>query len=130
MNRIAMLRKEKGLSQSEFAEVFQVTQQTISAYEKGKRDPDSNTLRKMADYFDVSIDYLLCRTNDRNPSKQTYSKEELTPLVPEEYRELFASQNIKYIEFAKKMKKEEIDPDDLIEGLKIYIEVKKKYKNK
>ncbi|KXS41415.1 MAG: helix-turn-helix domain-containing protein [Candidatus Frackibacter sp. T328-2] len=63
--RIKELRKEKGLLQRELAEELNITQQTISLYESEKRYPDAKSLNKMAKYFDVSIDYLLGNTDER-----------------------------------------------------------------
>lgn len=60
---LAELRKEKGLLQKEVANYLKVTVATISNYEKGVHSPDLNTLIKLADFFDVSTDYLLQRTN-------------------------------------------------------------------
>jgi repressor LexA len=66
MNRIKYLRAEKGISQNELAKALGLTQQAISAYENGLREPDLETLQKIADFFDVSLDYLLGRTDIRN----------------------------------------------------------------
>lgn len=60
---LAELRKEKGLLQKEVANYLKVTVATISNYEKGVHSPDLNTLVKLADFFDVSTDYLLQRTD-------------------------------------------------------------------
>ena len=55
------LRKEKGISQLKLAMDLNMTQNTISRYETGEREPGINELIKIADYFDVSVDYLLGR---------------------------------------------------------------------
>ena len=60
---LAKLRKEKGVLQKEVANHLNVTVATISNYEKGVHMPDLNTLIMLADYFDVSTDYLLQRTD-------------------------------------------------------------------
>ncbi|MBO5473804.1 MAG: helix-turn-helix transcriptional regulator [Lachnospiraceae bacterium] len=60
---LAELRKERGLLQKEVANYLKVTVATISNYEKGVHSPDLNTLIKLADFFDVSTDYMLQRTN-------------------------------------------------------------------
>lgn len=60
---LAKLRKEKGILQKEVANYLNVTVATISNYEKGVHTPDVSTLVKLADFFDVSTDYLLQRTN-------------------------------------------------------------------
>ena len=55
------LRKEKGISQLKLALDLNMSQNTISRYETGEREPGINELIKIADYFDVSIDYLVGR---------------------------------------------------------------------
>lgn len=69
MNRIKELRIEKNIAQNDLAELLNTSQQSISFYETGKRDPDTKTLEVLSDYFNVSIDYLLCKNNIRNPQK-------------------------------------------------------------
>lgn len=59
---LAELRKEKGILQKEVASYLNMTVATISNYEKGVHSPDLNTLIKLADFFNVSTDYLLQRT--------------------------------------------------------------------
>jgi len=59
---LAKLRKEKGYLQKEVAAYLNMTVATISNYEKGVHTPDLNTLARLADFFDVSTDYLLQRT--------------------------------------------------------------------
>lgn len=61
MNRIAILRKERKLSQKELGAVIGVAQNTICNWENGKRDPDYDSLKKMAFFFNCSTDYLLGR---------------------------------------------------------------------
>ncbi len=56
---IKELRKEKGLTQAELAVIFNVTKQTVSAWENGLQETDFETLEKLAKYFEVSVDYLL-----------------------------------------------------------------------
>ncbi len=57
--KIKMLRELKGISQTELAKQLGVVRSTICQYEKGNRQPDTETLIKLADFFGVSIDYLL-----------------------------------------------------------------------
>lgn len=68
MNRIKKLRKEKGVYQADLAKYLGLKQRTISAYENGTNEPDLKTLSKMSKYFDVSIDYLIGRSNVRDPA--------------------------------------------------------------
>ena len=55
------LRKAKGISLKEFGKIIGVAESTVSLYENGKRQPDYDTLSKIADFFGVSTDYLLGR---------------------------------------------------------------------
>lgn len=69
------LRNEKGVTQKELASVLGVTIRTITNYENGSREPNIATLLALADYFDVSLDYLVGRTNNpdvnANPSERS-----------------------------------------------------------
>lgn len=58
---IKALRKERGLTQTELAEVVGFTHVAVVKWENGQREPDFSTLIKLADYFGVSVDYLLGR---------------------------------------------------------------------
>lgn len=53
------LRKEKGISQRTLGDILSVCNQTISFWETGSREPDLDTLLKIAKVFDVTVDYLL-----------------------------------------------------------------------
>ncbi|MBR1653549.1 MAG: helix-turn-helix transcriptional regulator [Clostridia bacterium] len=66
MLRLEELRKKLGLSQNDLADKLNMTQQRISAYEKGKREPDIETIKQLSDFFEVSTDYLLGKSNIRN----------------------------------------------------------------
>ena len=62
--RLKELRRAKGISQLKLALDLNTNQNTISRYETGEREPGINELILIADYFNVSVDYLLERTND------------------------------------------------------------------
>jgi transcriptional regulator with XRE-family HTH domain len=62
---ISELRAEKGIYQKELADYLSVSIGTISNYEQGIHNPDFDTLCKLADYYEVSTDYLLGRTSVR-----------------------------------------------------------------
>lgn len=66
--RLKEIRRSKSISQLKLAMDLNTNQNTISRYETGQREPSINELIKIADYFNVSIDYLLERTN--NPHMQ------------------------------------------------------------
>lgn len=58
---IRELRKDKNLTQKELANILDVTNGTISNYEKEEHEPSIEALKKLADYFEVSIDYIIGR---------------------------------------------------------------------
>lgn len=70
MNRLKYLREEKNMLQEDLAKVLKVSQKTISNYETGERDMSTEILTKLSDFFNVSIDYLLGKSNIRNPEEQ------------------------------------------------------------
>ena len=67
--RLGMLRKERGYTQKTFAQELSVTERCIRAYENETRHPDYFGLIALADYFNVSLDYLVGRSDrrERNP---------------------------------------------------------------
>ncbi|XTR36682.1 helix-turn-helix domain-containing protein [Paraclostridium tenue] len=82
--RFKQLRTETKLNQQEFVDLFNnkynfnFTRQAISLYENGKRIPEIDALTSFAEYFGVSVDYLLGRTNERTINKE---KAKLDPSV-------------------------------------------------
>ena len=68
--RIRGMREDKDLKQSDIAKVLNCTQACYSNYENGKREIPPAVLEKLADFYGVSVDYLLGRTNTKKP----YSK--------------------------------------------------------
>lgn len=62
--RLRALREQRNISQLKLALDLNMNQNTISRYETGAREADYNTLIIIADYFNVSIDYLLERTDN------------------------------------------------------------------
>ena len=67
--RLKQLRKERKISQLQLAFDLNMNQNTISRYENLERQADYDTLIRFADYFDVSIDYLLERTENPKMNK-------------------------------------------------------------
>jgi len=65
--RLRKLREKKNMTQTELGKLFNLSKQAISSYETGGSEPPSDTLQSFADFFDVSIDYLLGRTDDPRP---------------------------------------------------------------
>jgi len=80
MNRIKDLRKEHGMSQLELAQELNVHQTAVSQWETDKTTPDILIIGELAVYFDVSIEYLLGKSDDRTPIKS-----QGIILTPDEY---------------------------------------------
>ncbi len=83
MNRIKDLREDRDMRQSDLAAATGIDQRTISNYETGKTSPDAYALIKLADFFDVSIDYLVGRT-----STDLSTEEKRTKIIDEIIKEL------------------------------------------
>lgn len=69
MNRLKFLREEKGLFQSDIAKILGVSIAAVGFYENEKRDMSPDTIIKLAEYFGVSTDYLLGKSDIRNPEE-------------------------------------------------------------
>ena len=64
MKRLRELRKEINKTQQNMADYLKITQQAYATYENGKAQPPLDIASRLADYFKVSVDYLLERTDD------------------------------------------------------------------
>lgn len=71
-SKIHDLRKEKRVSQTELAKQVHVSQATVTAWETGKAEPSSSALNSLADYFNVSTDYLVGRSAIKNPESRDF----------------------------------------------------------
>ncbi len=71
--RLKELRENAGLSQYKFADKFGVAQSTVGSWEAGKREPNFDTMQRLADFFNVSVDYLLGREDTKTPSPKDES---------------------------------------------------------
>lgn len=69
MEQLRELRTAKGVSQQVVADYLEITRQAYSNYENGNRDPDNETLLKLAEYFGVTVDYLL-RGKENAPTQE------------------------------------------------------------
>lgn len=103
MNRLKFLRNEKGENLEKIAKYLDVSIQTISNYENEKREMTPDTIIKLAEYFNVSTDYLLGKSDIRN--------------IEEDFR------------FAYHKETEGLSEDEIKEALEFYKLVKNK-KNK
>lgn len=65
MNRVRILRDERKLRQVELANMLNVSQATLSNWERGIHDPDNESLINLAKIFDCTVDYLICVSDMR-----------------------------------------------------------------
>ncbi|MCI8655658.1 MAG: helix-turn-helix transcriptional regulator [Clostridia bacterium] len=103
MNRLKQLRIEKGLLQSDIAKIINKTDRAVGQYEREERDPSSETWSILANFFGVSLDYLLGKTDIKN-----YNKDE------QDFR------------FAYHKEMEGLTEEEIADALRFYKEMKKK----
>ena len=68
-NNLRVLRKNKGYTQIALQMKTGIEQSLLSKFESGERTPPTETLIRLADFYDVSIDYILCRTENPKSHK-------------------------------------------------------------
>lgn len=66
--RLKSLREEKRITQKQIGDLLKVSESSVGKYESDQRTPTPDAITKLADYFDVTADYLLGRTNYRTPA--------------------------------------------------------------
>ena len=101
-NRIKQLREEKHLSQDELAKKMSVSPSTIGMYERDEREPNDEMTLKLADFFNVSTDYLLGKSNIRNPEDKL--KDEFEFAYHKEMEGLTEEEITDALRFYKEMK--------------------------
>ena len=77
--RIKTLRKRKHWTQDELAHHLEVAPSSVGSYERGSRQPTIENLIRMSRYFNVSLDYLLCQSDDERTLEE-YKKEDTTDI--------------------------------------------------
>jgi transcriptional regulator with XRE-family HTH domain len=100
--RLRKLREYKELTQQDLADFLGITRPAYTAYESGRRQPDHETLSRLADFFDVSVDYLLCRTIVKNPLETIAAHHEGDEWTEEELEDIE-----KFKEFVKTRRQKE-----------------------
>lgn len=79
-DQLIALRKAAGLSQYELARQLKIGRSALGNYEMGEREPDFETTTKLADYFGVSVDFLMGREGAKGDAP--------ADLIPEEWRQM------------------------------------------
>lgn len=92
------LREQADISQEDLGKAVKCAKSTISQYELNKRNPDLNTLTAIADYFDISVDYLLGRTD-----KKSFSESNNVSTTPKDVRPDIANDDLSRAQIAANM---------------------------
>ena len=120
--RLAELRNNRGLTQQQIADETDLTRARLNNYEQGIREPDLTTLTKLAQFFNVSVDYLLGNVfYDRSPDLYPYKGEITKDHSDPEVVKLLTEEGIKKLILIKDMSLEE---------LKEFVEFARRIKNK
>lgn len=108
-NIFKRLRSSSGLTQVEMAEKLGISRSTIGMYETGAREPDFETLEKIADFFNVDTDYLLGRTEQTTVLPETVGHYYLNDEARELAQFMFKNPEYKVLfDASRKVKKEDI----------------------
>ena len=103
-DKLKELRNKEGISQSALGKALNMSQQGIAKWETGSTSPNPEMLRKIADYFNVSVDYLLGKTDIKNPRPKNEDKitfDDFTYAMNEEAHELTDEEKDKLLELAR-----------------------------
>ena len=95
MKNLIQLREEKGLRQEDIAKIIGVSRQAYCTYENDKRQAGYETLIKLADYFNVSVDYLLGKPQWTDEEKALGVGNHKTVLSDEEWTWIETLENLK-----------------------------------
>lgn len=79
--RLSLLREEKGLNKTEMAKRLGIPVSTYSNYEYGNREPDFTLAKKIADYFNVTTDYLLGRPEKKDDDTKSNDIDDLDKMI-------------------------------------------------
>ena len=74
-DRLRELRRERGMQQRELGELYNLSSSAIGSYERNLREPTLELLLQLSEYVGVSVDYLLCRTEERLTAKEYKEKD-------------------------------------------------------
>lgn len=126
---IRELRESLKISQKELAERIGISNVVLSRYELDDRKPDYDTLEKIADFFNVTTDYLIGRSDIKNPdqlTQESIKNEDYTALTPYQKEVIDFFLNSKSLSFQDK-------PENLLDALEefeIFYEMLKKREKK
>ena len=108
-NIFKRLRTSSGLTQAEIAEKLGISRSTIGMYETGAREPDFETLEKIADFFNVDIDFLLGRTDKTTMLPETAGHYYLNDETRKIAQEIFENPDLRSLFYVAR----DIEPEEL-----------------
>ena len=76
VNRLKEIREDNDLFQKDIAKILNMSQNGYSSYETGRLDIPTDVLKKLAEYYKTSIDYILYLTDERKPYPKSILKED------------------------------------------------------
>lgn len=112
-DRLKKLREQSNLSQSELASRIDIAKSTLAMYETGKREPKFDTVRRIADFFDVSADYLLGQINE--PLSKEVARPKSSVMTQAEIEEFINNPNMR-----PKYKGRELTDEEIIRLSKVF----------
>ena len=95
--RLKLVREKKGFKQNEAATKVGIKNNTLSSYESGGRQPDYNTLIKLADLYEVSVEYLLRGKDSKTEQKENLFFFDMDGLTEEEIEDI--KRHINYVKW-------------------------------
>lgn len=95
MKNLKLLRKQHNLSQKEIGNIFHASQNTVSQWENGTRKPSYDIIQEIADYFDVSVDYLLGR-QEQLPELNSKDKREIQEILDDTEQQLLSQDGLMF----------------------------------
>ena len=105
-DKLRSLREKNDLLQKDLSKDLNIATSTIGMYEQGRREPDNTTLKKIANYFDVSTDYLLDNSKPLSKKEEKLKEKEILKKLLIESGYMKADEELKnLIEFVKANKK-------------------------
>ena len=121
-DKLKNLRKRKNITQKDIADYLGVSPSAIGLYEQNRREPDLETVKKIADFFNVSVDYLLDRTDKRNIDTSNDVDERLHKVM----QELGPDVLLAFYDLPNMTDEEKENVITLLEGIKAKREKQKK----
>lgn len=106
-DRLRKLIDERDITQKQLAKELNIAASTLGGYVQGYSEPDFDTLKLLATYFDVSMDYLLDFQRDKKDTSQQDELLRIFQSLSEEQRELYLEQGRAFLKINRRVKSSE-----------------------